>query len=145
MLDRFPLSLAAFGLVAGCASPEERRRADLMDEIERNVVLPPGAQPLRTYARTYKFVAPERVEAFYFTPDDRLDGDFCAGTKEGGRTNGQVLLACKPPWGLGAGQRRWLDDDVHLPAVSDGGCYYISINYDLSDGGRPEAYCNGEA
>lgn len=116
-----------------------------MDEIERSIVLPQGAQPLSTYARTYKFVAPGRVEGFYFTPEDRLDGDFCAGTKAGGRTNGQVLLACNPPWGLGRGQRRWVDDDVHLPAVSDGGCYFISIEYDLRNGSPPAARCNGEA
>ena len=116
-----------------------------MNAIERSIQLPSGAKSLNQYARIYKHASSTLVAAFYFIPDDEHDEWFCKGTKEGGPTNGQTLLACPPPDGMRAGERRWLGEKVFLPKVSDGGCYYIDLQYDLKSGTVTHAQCQGEA
>lgn len=116
-----------------------------MDAIERDIRLPPGARPLKEFARTYKFASPSRVVAFYFIPSKQHDEWFCQMAKKGGPTNGQIVLGCPSPDGLRAGERRWLGDDVSLPDVCDGGCGYIDVEYDLKSKAVTSAHCHGEA
>jgi len=137
-MKRF-LILAAALSMAACSSPEARRQADLMNKIEKEVRLPPGAEAIDSFARAYKFESPDRVVAFYFFPVDQPDQWFCDGAKKGGRTNGQIALACPPPDGMKAGERRWFGDDVSLPDRSDGGC---DIEYDVGSNTITFATCD---
>jgi hypothetical protein len=139
------LPMIAIFCVSACTSPEERRHAEIMNAIEHGIRLPPGSKSLNRYARTYKYASPSRVIAFYFIPDDKHDEWFCKGAKVGGPTNGQILLACAPPDGMTPGERRWLGDKVFLPDVSDGGCTYVDVEYDLKSKAVIHAYCHGEA
>lgn len=116
-----------------------------MDTIEQGIKLPIGAEQLPRYARAYKFTSPDRVSAFYFIPDDSFDGEFCTVARSGGRTNGQIALLCPPPDGMEPGERRWFRDDVDLPDVLDGGCSYITVEYDVQRKAITSASCNGEA
>ena len=138
-------SIAAMLLIAGCSMPEQRQHTESMDAIENNVQIPSGAGPIIKFARTYKYASSTRVVAFYFVPDDKPDEAFCKGAKEGGPTNGQILLGCPPPDGMKAGERRWVSDDVFLPDVNDGGCNYIDVEYDLKSKSVTYANCHGEA
>jgi hypothetical protein len=139
------LTVSAALFVVACASPEERRRAEIMNAIEKEIQLPQGAGEMTRYARTYKFASPDRVIGFYFVPDKDYDDWFCQGAKKGGATNGQIALACPPPDGIAAGERRWFDADVHMPAVSDGGCNYVDVEYDMKTNRVTSARCHGTA
>jgi hypothetical protein len=142
---KFHLSLAPIFLIAGCTSSEQPQHTKIMDAIEQGVQMPSEARPLNQFSRTYKYASSNRVVAFYFVADDKPDDRFCSRTKEGGRKNGQVLLACPPPEGMKAGERRWLNEDVSLPDVNDGGCSYIDVEYDLKSKSVTRADCHGEA
>ena len=142
---KFHSPLAAILLIAGCTPAEQPQQAEIMDAIELDVQVPSGAPPLNRFARTYKYASSARVVAFYFVPDDKPDERFCSRIKEGGPQNGQVLLGCPPPEGMKAGERRWLNDDVSLPDVNDGGCNYIDVEYDLKSKSVIRADCHGEA
>ena len=135
------LALAVTLVIVGCASTDERRHTNLMNNIEKEIQLPPGAAKISQYARAYKFDSHDRITAFYFIPQN-VDG-FCQGAKRGGRTNGQIALACPPPDGMKAGERRWFDNDVYLPEVNDGGCNYIDVEYDLKTNAVTYAQCHG--
>jgi len=139
------LFLAALLWLSGCAQTEEHQRAELIGKIEQSIHLPVGAYPLSAYARVYKFSSQDRVTAFYFVPDVKHDQWFCDGAKKGGRTNGQVALACPPPKGMKADERRWFGDDVYLPDVCDGGCGYIDVEYNVKSGSVISAKCHGRA
>ncbi|WP_179042531.1 hypothetical protein [Sphingobium lactosutens] len=139
------LALPAMLLTVSCTSSEQRRHLEIMDAIEHAVQIPSGAGPMSQFARTYKYASPTRVVAFYFIPDETTDELFCEGAKEGGPKNGQVLLGCPPPDGMKAGERRWLNNDVFLPDINDGGCNYIDIEYDLKSKLFIRAECHGEA
>lgn len=142
---KFHLSLAATFMIAGCTSPEQPRHTEIMDAIEHDIQMPSGARPLNQFSRTYKYASSTRVVAFYFVPDEKPDERFCKATKDSGPNNGQVLLGCPPPEGMKAGERRWLNDDVSLPDVNDGGCNYIDVEYDLKSMSLTRADCHGEA
>lgn len=88
-----------------------------MDEIERQVQLPPGAQGLEEYARYYSFDG-ERVTAIYVTSDGN---------------------------DLHKGQRLWLAERYELPVLLDGGCATVNIVYDPLAQRVEQAYCNGLA
>lgn len=137
------LILASAIFTAACTSPETQRRTELMNEIENEVKLPPGSGIIDGFARAYKFASSDRVVAFYFVPDGGHDRWFCEGAKKGGRTNGQIALACPPPEGMKAGERRWFGDDVYLPDVCDGGCNYIDVEYDVGSRKVISARCHG--
>ncbi|MBB5716438.1 hypothetical protein [Sphingomonas aerophila] len=138
------LILAAFLATTACDPPEARRQAELMNTIERKITLPPGAGAVERFARAYKFASPDRVEALYFIPEEEPDRMFCEGTKRYGHKNGQIALACPPPDGMKAGERRWFADDVILPFVSDGACAYIDVEYQVGSKTVPKASCHGE-
>ncbi len=143
MTKRSSSVLAAILALLSCTSDEDRRRIELMDAIENRIHLPVGAGPIARFARTYRFAAPDRVVGSYFTPDTAYYRSSCEEARRGGRTNGQVVLLCPPPEGMTAGERRWFDDDVHLPVVDDGGCDYIDVEYDVRTRTFALAHCHG--
>lgn len=136
-------ALAVTFLMVACSSPEVRQHTALMQTIENNLRLPQEAGKIEKFGRAYKFGSPNRVEAFYFVPNVQHDDRFCEGAKGGGRTNGQIVLACPPPDGMKAGERRWFDNDVHLPSVNDGGCNYVDVVYDIRLRKVFSARCHG--
>jgi hypothetical protein len=141
-MKSYLLLVAAFSMAA-CSSVEERQQVGLMNTIESKVRFPPNAGKIERFARVYKFGSPGHVEAFYFVPDGQHDQWFCEEAKSGGRTNGQVVLACPPPVGMKAGERRWFGEDVYLPNVNDGGCDFINVIYEISSQTVASATCNG--
>ena len=87
----------------------------LMKDIERQLQLPRGAQPLHDYDRFY------------------------ALEPRGKRVIGVYVLSSK------AGQRRWLEDYRKLPSVLDGGCAIVNVRYDIAAESIEAAFCNGFA
>lgn len=128
-----------------CSSPEVRRHVQIMDDIERTMVLPPGAGNLGRFARAYKLQSSSEVIAFYFVPEADNSQLSCEVAKVGGPANGQLALLCPPPVGMRAGERRWFSNDVHLPDVCDGGCNYIDVRYDIRTRKLLSAVCHGVA
>ena len=117
--------------LAGCTSPEQRRETAIMDAIERTIQLPPMAGALNQYARTYGLSSSDVVVGFYFRPASVRDQSFCEATKKYGPDNGQISLACPPPEGMRAGERRWFADQRKMPDSTDGGCSSFHIEFNL--------------
>jgi hypothetical protein len=96
---------------------EAQAREELMDQIERQVRLPEGADPLASYERSYAWQQREdglrKVVAVY----ENLTG--------------------APPG------RRWVAD-TDFPLVMDGACGFISLSYDLAAQRIEHVTCNGE-
>ncbi len=113
-----------------------------MDTVERQISLPRGSLPLRAYARAYAPLSKDRVSALYFRPMTEFTS--CREAKDGGPTNGQIVLLCPPPDGIRAGERRWLNDSLLLPSVSDGGCAFIDVEFDTRAKRVVLARCHGE-
>lgn len=91
--------------------------ARIMDEIERQVQLPPDAHELQKYARYYAF-----------------DGDKVIGTYTTSAGNDQLR-----------GRRLWLGDRRDLPILMDGGCAVVNVVYDPLAQRIERAFCNGHA
>ena len=89
------LALSTMFLTAACTSPEQRRHVEIMDAIEHAVQIPPEAEPLSQFARTYKYASSTRVAAFYFIPANKTDEWFCKGAKEGGPKTGKYYWAVR--------------------------------------------------
>ena len=116
-----------------------------MDAIEQKVRLPSNAGPIEHYARAYAYGSPTRIAAVYFRPDRSHDPAFCQEAKRGGVDNGQILLGCALPDGMKQDERRWVTSDEALPQVSDGGCDYIDVEFDLVTATVTRLACHGEA
>ncbi|HEX6741320.1 MAG TPA: hypothetical protein VF079_05940, partial [Sphingomicrobium sp.] len=84
----------------------------LMDEIERAVVLPNGANPLDAYGRNYAFTGAGTVVAVYLLPSG---------------ANRRPSATQMP-----AGERRWYRDASDLPGLSDRGCMQVTVDYDIA-------------
>ena len=97
---KFAIIMAVAMCIGGCSSLDERKHVEIMDDIESKVQLPPRAQPLKYYARAYKYASSTRVAAVYFRPFDDEDLWFCESAKSYGADNGQILLGCPPPHGM---------------------------------------------
>lgn len=129
-----PLPLLAALLILGCAQPpaqnnqvsaasaalrEEAERLDLMERIEREVRLPPGADPLSSYSHSYAWrQGPDgvrKVAAYY----ESLTGNF-------------------------RGMRRWTTER-EFPMIADGGCGVVTFTYDVATHRFEEMRCNGVA
>ena len=150
------LAILALLSVAGLASATPpTRQQQLMDEVERSVVLPKGAQPLNAYGRNYAFSGKGKVVATYlipFPPFDMSDGcdvmlknfDSRPCTKkeiaESVRSNARGVAAQTP-----AGSRRWYRSPNSLPFINDGGCLQISVEYDIAAHHIVRVSCNGYA
>jgi hypothetical protein len=95
----------------------EESLALIMDEIERQVRLPPDADELQKYARYYAF-----------------DGDKVIGTYMTSAGNDPLR-----------GKRVWLGDRRDLPVLMDGGCAVVNIVYDPLAQRVESTFCNGLA
>ncbi len=90
-----------------------------MDRIEQQGRLPKDALPIDRYARYYGQRSDGNIEAVYLDP-------------------------AAIPSALPAGERRWLEDVDDLPAINDGQCHVVSVEFDPRTG-EAKAFCNGEA
>lgn len=89
----------------------------MMDEIERQIQLPPEAKEFERYARYYTF------------DDGRVIGTYVAS---GG---GDPLI----------GKRLWVSDKRYLPTLMDGGCVIVNVVYDPIGQKIEHTFCNGLA
>lgn len=132
--------------ISSCAAADDPGHEQIMDRIEAKLRLPAGASPLGAYARTYAYAADGKVVGNYFVPMASSPADaFCQGAKRYGRDNGQIALACPPPDGMAAGQRRWYAKPGMLPQVDDGGCAFVDIEFDPKTSAVLSAECHGPA
>lgn len=60
-------------------------------------------------------------------------------------TTDKFYSAARPPDGMKQGERRWVTNDGALPQVSDGGCDYIDVEFDLVTATVTRLACHGEA
>jgi hypothetical protein len=97
------------------------RTEALMNQIERAVVLPKGADALRAYDRGYALADADKIVGIYLINPR-------AGT-------GQVTV----------GHRRWYGKITDLPVIFDGGCMQVRIEYQISTHRVLRAVCNGYA
>lgn len=105
-------------LLAGCGAAENPRQAATMDVIEQQVHLPKDAVALDHYSRFY-------AEA----KSGQVIGTYVAGAHND----------------LRAGQRRWVKDIYHLPAINDGECFIVNVIFDPKTKKVTQAFCNGIA
>jgi len=104
-------------LLSACGTVETRRQAATMDKIERQARMPKDALALTRYSRFYTAAKSGEVIGTY------------------------VASAYND---LPVGQRRWVKDINHLPAINDGGCSIVNVIFDPTTN-RTQAFCNGEA
>lgn len=115
-----------------------------MGNIERQLKLPVGAEPLERYARTYAFKSPDRVSAVYYIPSAPVSDEACRIARGlGPEGAAAVARHCPPPEGMTAGERRWFKDADALPLIFDGGCGNIDVEFDLKTGSVIFAHCQG--
>jgi hypothetical protein len=133
-------------MLAACSSPEERKRADIMDVVERSVQLPNGARHLDEYARYYAFGGQNEVVAVYILPGlDNPQGEGCEELDDDLTGN---VVPCSLPSREGkevaAGQRQWLDDFHNLPVASDSKCGVVSLIFNSANRRVEDLTCVGE-
>jgi hypothetical protein len=124
-----------------------------MDEIERSVVLPKGANSLAAYGRNYAFADRGRVVASYLVPlplpnfDDGCEEMLenfssrpCTQEEvaEGAASNARAAAAR-----TAAGKRRWLRKPMDLPHIGDGGCMEVRVEFDTAAHRVLSVACNG--
>jgi hypothetical protein len=122
VMRRLILLIATF-LLSACSAAEERQHSQLMDQIEKQILMPAGSRPIAEYARYYAFDKKGRVIAIYTTwiePDDAS-------------------------LNLPTGQRRWVSDEGHLPGISEGGCGVVEVLFDPATDEVKRAECNERA
>ena len=124
-----------------------------MNEIERLVVLPKGADSMSAYGRNYAFSDRGKVVAIYLKPfplpkidegcEEMLE-NFSSRpcTKEEvaeGMASDARAAAAQTP----AGERRWFGKASELPFVSDGGCMEVRVEFDTAAHRVLSVACNG--
>jgi hypothetical protein len=103
------------------AATKPARTEALMNEIERRVVLPEGADALRVYDRGYALANPDKVVGIYLMSPRTGTGQ------------------------MRAGKRKWYGRIADLPFVFDGGCMQVRVEYQISTHRVLSASCNGYA
>lgn len=113
------MALTLGGGAAQVAAQVVRLDVATLDEIERQVVMPRGAQPLGRYARHYAL-----------------------GVQDGRQVVAGVYLL-PPVHGRAPGRRvdRW----DHLPGIADGGCAQVNVLWDVARRRLVHVNCNGLA
>ncbi|WP_126665465.1 hypothetical protein [Croceibacterium ferulae] len=116
-----------------------------MSRLEENVRLPEGASKLSEYARYYADAGRGEIVAAYLIPFEHelAPGEGCEEMMKDFSSREVPCPDQKSPWSMPAGQRRWLDDRLDLPVVSDGGCIYVEIIFDKATAAMKRAECNG--
>ncbi|MBV9929761.1 MAG: hypothetical protein JO013_02305 [Alphaproteobacteria bacterium] len=130
-------------------------RDALMDEIERKVVLPDGARPLRDYGRNYALAGRGIVRGTYLLPlPPRDPASGCAvmlpdlTSRPCTRKEVRQSVAAEAALTAAqtrAGTRRWFDDPRRLPRIFDGGCAQVTVEYDVAAHHVLAVACNGDA
>ncbi|MGX0584706.1 hypothetical protein [Sphingomonas sanguinis] len=150
------LAALVFLLLTASAAPvPSREQRKLMDDIERTITLPKGAQPLSAYGRNYAFDGGGRVVARYLLPFDPPKADEgcevllenfesrpCTKREIAASARSRARLrAAETP----AGQRRWYSNARSLPFIHDGGCMQVNVEYDVAIRRIVTVSCNGYA
>jgi hypothetical protein len=116
-----------------------------MDEIERSLVLPNGAKPMKDYARYYWRVENDRIAARFVVPLEPASGGCDVILPDDSTrpcTVNETVSATVAE--MPAGERRWLEPAGEAPDIFDGGCSEVNILYDRRARRFLEVACNGE-
>jgi hypothetical protein len=106
-----------------------------MDEVERQISLPKGAQPLAAYTRYYASAPNGEVVAVYLLPG--LQRREC---------NDEMSSECPPLDGtrnLKAGERLWVDNSARLPRPTTYGCAVVNVAFNPDAAQVTQASCGG--
>ncbi len=114
-----------------------------MDSIERSIVLPKGAHPLKAYARSYAFAGQDRVIGSYSIPIDDPKKP-CVLVMPGGASRPCTAEEASTDRGPSAGSRQWYDKADDMPRRLWAGCEQVNIVYEISSGRIIEALCDTE-
>ena len=139
---------AAIGMFLGaCSAPQDRQREQMMDQIEKQVRLPQGAEPLDKYVRYY--AGPDRgnIAAIYILPglDELPPGEVCEELKanmSSAPCSSQSPITAE----VGPGNRIWVPDSSKLPVPlrDTGKCGMVSVVYMVGQRRVVEAACFGQ-
>jgi len=129
-------------LLAACTTQNGNLRHEvLMDSIERLIVLPKGAHPLKAYGRSYAFADQDRVIGSYSIPINSTNGP-CTVVMPGNSSrpcNAEEAARDElPP----AGARRWYNNADDLPRRMWAGCEQVNVVYEISSSRVIEALCD---
>ncbi len=105
-------------LLMACSTVEDPQQAATMDVIEQQVRMPKEALALSSYSRFYTAARTGEIIGIY------------------------VASAHND---LPVGQRRWVEDIYHLPAIDDGECFVVNVRFEPEAGKVTETFCNGIA
>ncbi len=105
-------------LLAACGPIEGPQQAATMDVIEQQVQMPKEALAISKYSRFYT-------------------------TAKTGEIIGTYVASSHND--LPIGERRWVEDIYHLPAINDGECFIVNVIFDPKAGKVTQAFCNGIA
>jgi hypothetical protein len=105
-------------LLSACGAAENPRQAATMDVIERQVRMPKEALALTRYSRFYT-------------------------AANSGKVIGTYVASAHND--LPVGQRRWVTNIYHLPAIDDGECFIVNVVFDPKTNRVTQAFCNGVA
>jgi hypothetical protein len=139
--------LAVVVLIAGCSTRGDREHEQMMDQIEQQITLPHGAEPLNHYVRYY--AGPEKglVSAIYMLPglDELAPGEGCEDLKVDGSTAPCKMKAPKTTE-VGAGNRVWraASWELPMPMRNTGKCGVVSVVYALAQRRVLEVACFGQ-
>lgn len=135
-----------------CSKSEDQTHAALLDEIERQVQLPKGANSLGEYARYYAYDAQRKIVGVYLEPsesDAREAGEQCEELEVSLKGDLASHVVPCPPTTIGlhnlkAGERRWDYDYRQLPSVADGGCGIVHVLFNPGTEKVEHVLCNGQ-
>lgn len=128
-----------------------------MQAIETAVAMPPGTRPINEYSRNYARQPDGKVIAVYVIPHkprpieedggcevmlEDLEARPCTDAELAEDKTFEEAVADAQGE---AGQSRWFDDRLELPAVNGGGCGMVTIIYDPRAKRVESAECNGDA
>lgn len=117
--------LAILVTLSTCAPAQNERHEILMEEIERTLILPPGALKLNDYARYYTEDG-GLIHGAFTTEVETRSPD--VGCSELGNGSELVDVSCPAVADLTPGLRRWVPYRDY-PAVADENCRAIQIAY----------------
>lgn len=111
-------------LLVSFSTPERGEHDDLMDYIEKSIVLPNGALPLDKYARYYTEYRDSVIVGAYTTDIETREADFgCSEMLENFETKD---VKCPALADAKLGERRWVAM-VDYPAVAANDCHAIQL------------------
>ncbi len=108
----------------------------VMDQIEASVLLPEGAHKLSDYGRYYTEYKTDIVIAIYLIQYEPITPDEGCETLESNLDTTECIQrnAEINSWyadELVAGERMWVENHDSIPAIDDGGCAQVTIEYDV--------------